>query len=104
MSTPAGGGDGPMKLCCVRGVGAYNEVVHSLACHTLYHCEKEGLVTLRTTSCVQRQKSGATNHLRDLEMCGVVSSNATCNEALFYATITSRVSSRVDKRVPKAFI
>ena len=39
----------------------------SLASHTLYHCEKEGLVTLRTTSCVQRQKSGATNHLRDSE-------------------------------------
>ena len=23
----------------------------SLASHTLYHCEKEGLVTLRTASC-----------------------------------------------------
>ena len=76
----------------------------SLASHTLYHCEKEGLVTLRTTSCVQRQKSGATNHLRDFEMCGVTSSNATWNEALFYATITSRVingaNALINLRVP----
>ena len=60
-------------------------------------------MTLRTTSCVQRQKSGATNHLRDFEMCGVTSSNATCNEALFYA-ITSRVSNGanalINLRVP----
>ena len=83
-------------------------------------------MTLRTTSCVQRQKSGATNHLRDFEMCGVTSSNATCNEALFNirATITSRVSNGANalidlqvptmstglitedqqNRVPKAFI
>ena len=80
----------------------------SLASHTLYHCEKEGLVTLRITTCVQRQKSGATNHLRDFEMCGVTSSNATCNEALgivIRATITSRVSNGanalIDLQVPK---
>ena len=58
-------------------------------------------MTLRTTSCVQRQKSGATNHLRDFEMCGVTSSNATCNEA---STITSRVSNGanalIDLQVP----
>ena len=61
-------------------------------------------MTLRTTSCVQRQKSGATNHLRDFEMCGVTSSNA-CNEALgivIRATITSRVSNAlIDLQVPK---
>ena len=37
-------------------------------------------------------------------MCGVTSSNATCNEALFYATITSRVSNGanalIDLQVP----
>ena len=52
----------------------------SLASHTLYHCEKEGLVTLRTTSCVERQKSGATNHLRDLDVLPVAT-HATCNIA-----------------------
>ena len=42
--------------------------------------------------------------VRDFEMCGVTSSNATCNEALFYATITSRVSNGanalINLRVP----
>ena len=50
----------------------------SLANHTPQSQEKEGLVTLLTTTCVAHQDSGATNHLRCFEMCGVTSSNARC--------------------------
>ena len=47
---------------------------------------EEGLVTSRTTTCVARQDSGATNHIRCFEMRGVTNSNVRYNEATIYAT------------------
>ena len=38
--------------------------------------QRNGLVTSRTMTCVARQNSGVSNHLRCFEMQGVTSSNA----------------------------